>query len=144
MLGEIAVTEVSFGQRVLARTLDAFLVGILTIPLRAVMPGRIGVLASVVVLLAYEGAMTHWFAATVGKLVMGTRIRNADGNAISGARATLRFGVVALGTVIAMLFAVPMFAAGWVVIIGAPVMFGPAHRGIHDRLAATTVSVAHE
>lgn len=141
MPGELAITEVSLGQRVIARTLDGFIVGILTIPLRAVVPGRLGVLASVVVLLAYEGAMTRLFSATVGKLVMGTRIHNADGNSISGTRAALRLGIVALGTVIAMVLGVPIFAAGWVVIIGAPAMFGPTHRGVHDRITATAVSV---
>lgn len=136
-------TEVSFGQRVLARTLDGFLVGVLTIPLSATVPGRLGLLASVVVLLVYEGAMTQLFDATAGKLVMGTRIHGADNTSASGLRAALRFGLVALGTVIAAAVAVPMIAVGWVVIIGAPVMFGPTHRGVHDRLASTTVVVAN-
>jgi len=43
--------------------------------------------------------------------------------------------------VIAMVLGVPIFAAGWVVIIGAPAMFGPTHRGVHDRITATAVSV---
>lgn len=144
MSGEPSPVEVSFAQRVLARTLDGLVVGILTIPLRAAVPGALGVLLSVGTLLVYEGLMTHLFSATFGKLVMGTRIRNISGTPVSGLRAAVRFGVVCLGAVAAVVLHVPALAAAWVVIVGLPAMVGPKHRGIHDHFATTTVMVNSE
>jgi uncharacterized RDD family membrane protein YckC len=139
--GDVVIIEPSFGQRTVARAVDMVLIVVLTVPLRLAVTGRVGILVSVVAIVVYEGLMTLWFGATAGKLLFGTRIRRDDGTSVSGLRAALRIGVLLLGALAVALLRVPGgFAAGWIIVLGVPAMVGPAHKGIHDRVAGTIVA----
>lgn len=132
--------KATFGQRILARTLDGALVTLVALPFRgtSVWPAA---MAGLLILMVYEGSTTELFGATAGKLVMGTRIRRESSAAdrITGARAAARIALVGLGPSIAVVVSVPQVAIVWIVVMGAPAMFGTDHRGLHDRIAETTV-----
>lgn len=134
------ITTASFGQRVLARSLDGVLISLVAAPTLWFTPGWERSFLALLIGVGYEGIATQVSGATVGKVVLGTRIQSKSRKSgISVVRAASRFGVLAVGGALASIFDTPMFTLVWVMVIVLPAMFDVEHRGLHDRLMETIV-----
>jgi uncharacterized RDD family membrane protein YckC len=92
---------------------------------------------------AYVVLTTVLWGKQLGKLLAGTRIVDAESGDLPGwEQAVLRWAVVGAPGV--LLAAWPSAATAgvfvvWTVAVYAPVLWGPWHRGLHDRAAGTVV-----
>ncbi len=103
MAGEAGISEIAgFWRRALAGIIDVFVLGIFGFGLGFVAEdtlaglGRWGVLVGVIVSVVYFGVMNSRLASgqTIGKMLMGTRVVDANNNPISFARAAVRFLII--------------------------------------------------
>jgi len=99
--------------------------------------------------IAYFVLLVPRFGGTPGRLIMRTRIVNAQGKYPTLAQALLRFGFHIINIVFAVLLAmgrgtdlvsVLNFLMGWVILIdGLFVAFSVRNRAVHDMMAGTYV-----
>ncbi len=134
--------EPTFGQRLIARVIDALITLIAAPVIRPVVHGRARAGVAIVLVAAYEIYFVSTRGRTPGKMAMGTQVFDAS----SGATPTFQQATVRWLTVIAVaIVAVPVSAVGWVaglytIVVLAPVLRPPLHRGLHDLAAGTVVS----
>jgi uncharacterized RDD family membrane protein YckC len=134
--------EPTFGQRLLARLVD----GLVLLPLVALMGlGLDGRARAGVVLLvgaAYEIGLVARDGRTLGKRALGLRIMAvADGALPTPRQAGWRWLVPAAGSLVALLLPGLGALTGLVPLaVYLPILHGPLHRGLHDRVAGTIVS----
>ena len=127
--------EPTFGQRILARVVD----GVCFIPIIVLAyvlvdsPGLRFVVLGLVGLLYEIGFTIAWDGQTPGKRALGIRIRALDGPLSSG-KLTIRALVPHVGNVPGPLGAV------LTIVVFAPILKRPLHRGLHDRAAGTVVT----
>lgn len=133
--------EPVFGQRLLGRLADA----VLMLPVVAVVgflvEGRGGAALALAAVTAYEVGMVSATGRTVGKVLLGTRIVDArTGAPPIPLQAVLRWSVLAGGAFVALLVpALDGIQAVWALLVVLPVLRGPLHQGVHDRVARTVV-----
>jgi uncharacterized RDD family membrane protein YckC len=124
----VGFIEPTFGQRLAGRFIDGLLVfGALRLAETVVDDVAFGFLA-LAGWLAYElGTTLAWDGQTVGKRWVGTRVR-----ALSGDNPTAKALVV---RALVLLVCLPLW-----VLTALPILKGPLHRGLHDRVAGTIVT----
>ena len=136
------------GWRILGRVLDAVLVGLAYSILAAVVglpPPTLGLggveawtasaLTAAIWLLYYVAAESQW-GTTVGKRIVGLRVAGPDWARPSVASAAIRNGWIVFGLIPLVGGLVQLVA---VIVIAVTIARSEANRGIHDRLAGTTV-----
>lgn len=133
--------EPVFGQRLLGRLVDVLLMAPVVAAARFLVDGRGGAAVALALVTAYEVGMVAVGGRTVGKALLGTRIVDArTGAAPIPLQAVLRWGALAAGAVVALLVpAIEGVQVAWIWIVVLPVLKGPLHQGLHDRLARTVV-----
>ena len=110
--------------------------------LHLLLPYVAAVIAANAVAAAYYVLLTTRDGRTLGKRWVGTRVADmATGRPPSPGRAVVRWAVLDLAP--AVFFFVP--GLEWVgmllsTVVVLPVLAGPLHRGVHDRLAGTLVT----
>lgn len=133
--------EPVFGQRLLARVADVVLMAPLVLAARFVVDGQGGAALALAVVTAYEVGMVALGGRTVGKALFGTRIVDVrTGRPPIPLQAVLRWATVAAGAVLVLL--VPALAGVevvWLWLVVLPLLKGPLHQGVHDRVARTVV-----
>jgi uncharacterized RDD family membrane protein YckC len=139
--------EPTFGQRLLAALADGLLLGGAGVLLRAAFGfprTTLVVAATIAVAAAYSIACTTLTGRTVGKRLLGTRVVDATtGRPPSPGAATTRWLVLAGGSAIGgLVAALEPLAVVWSVVVLLPVLGGPLHRGLHDRVAGTVVTTS--
>ncbi len=133
--------EPVFGQRLLGRLADTVLMVPVVAVVGLLVDGRGGAVLALAAITASEVGMVSVGGRTVGKVLLGTRIVDArTGAPPIPLQAVLRWAVLAAGAVVALLVpALDAIQAGWVLLVVLPVLRGPLHQGVHDRVARTVV-----
>lgn len=134
--------EPTFGQRLVARSIDALVVLPAIVLIAAVTDGPVRSALGLVGVAAYEVALVVRRGQTLGKMAMGTRIVDRmSGSLPSLKQATGRWIVVIAGSVVALVVPeIEPFEIVYTLVILAPVLQPPLHRGFHDLAAGTVVS----
>ncbi len=137
-----AFVEPTFGQRLLARLIDAVVFLPVALLLGALAEGRARAAAGLALVTVYEILLVSRRGQTVGKIVMGTRIVNrASGSVPSPAHVALRWLVLIAGSLITLV--IPAFENVDIVyslVVLLPILRPPLHRGLHDFAAGTVVT----
>ena len=132
--------EPTFGQRLLARFVDAAVLLPVTLAIGAVAAGRARGAAGLAVAATYEIVLVSRRGQTVGKIMMGTRIVDrTSGSVPDPGHVVLRWLMLIAGTLFALV--IPTLASADIVytlVVLLPILRPPHHLGVHD-LAATTV-----
>lgn len=153
-----------FWVRLVADGIDAFVLGAIGAALAAFLPGPLGALGQqgafvgLAIALAYHGVLQSELGGgrTLGKRLLGLRVRRVDGRLLSLDRSVLRYGLLALlfygGAVLAALLrylpaplarvAAPLgFGVLLALFVGCGVLvpFHPLKRGLHDLVADSIV-----
>jgi uncharacterized RDD family membrane protein YckC len=91
---------------------------------------------AILVTAAYYVALTAWRGQTLGKRLLGTRVVMVADERLPGLGPSLvRHAVVVVPGLL-----VPTGLSGvWSVAVFLPILWGPLHRGVHDRIAGTVV-----
>lgn len=134
--------EPTFGQRLVARLVDAavlFPVGLL---IAVVADGRVRAATVLAVDAVYEIVFVSRRGQTVGKIAMGTRIvDHRTGSLPDAARVAVRWLVLVAGSLFALV--IPAFETlGGVptLVVLLPILRPPLHRGLHDTASETVVT----
>lgn len=136
------------GQRFVARLLDGILVGVVTSIVVFILPGinargLLGGVLSSLAALGYFIVMETSRGATLGKLVLGLKVTDADGRSPISTDASFRRNAWML---LGVLSGVPFF--GWlaalvslaaVVVIAVTISGDERKQGLHDQVAHTVV-----
>ena len=134
--------EPTFGQRLVARLIDALVVLPVIVLIAAVADGLVRGALALASVATYEIALVACRGQTLGKMAMGTRVVDrTSGTLPSLEQAAGRWIVVIAGSVVAL--AVPQvepFEIIYTLVVLAPVLRPPLHRGLHDLAAGTVVS----
>jgi len=134
--------EPSFGQRLVARLVDAVIVISVVTVLGVVAEGRARAAGGLVLAALYEIILVSRRGQTVGKMALGIRIVDrSTGSRPSVGQAVTRWLAVAAGSLVALVVpAVGTIAAVYTVVVLVPVLGPPLHLGLHDRAARTIVT----
>jgi uncharacterized RDD family membrane protein YckC len=140
--GPRGYVEPTFGQRVVARLIDAVILVPPIALLSLVLGGVVLSVLAVVLVAVYEIGFVARSGRTPGKMVMNTRVVDTCiGDMPTRRQATRRWLALAAGSIITVM--VPVLAGLevlYLVVVLAPVMLPPLHRGHHDRAAGTIVT----
>ena len=132
----------TFGQRLLGRLIDTIVLMVLVSVATLLASDGTLAIVGILVVAAYEIVLVALRGQTVGKMVMGTCIIDRESGALPYlGQATTRWLVVIAGSVVAMGLpllepVVPIYT----VVVFAPILRGPLHRGLHDRASGTIVT----
>ena len=140
----LGVELASPAQRIIARLLDALLLAGVLVLVRALIddgisdtPSRTSLLVGMVVAIVYEIGMVAGVGATVGKLVVGTRVVDSNGTTPPPP------GVASLRWLPNAVSVVPLlgFLVGMAIILASLIWIftDPRRRTIYDRAATTLV-----
>ena len=140
--GPRGYVEPTFGQRLLARVIDAVVLIPPLLPIVLLMSGRLRILVALAVLAGYEISLVGQAGRTIGKSVMGTRVMDSTYASVPTVRQSARRWITLFGGCFAGLVAPSWEWIGtvWFVAAALPLMVPPLHRGLHDRVAGTIVS----
>lgn len=134
--------EPTFGQRLVARLIDAVVALPLFAGAAALADGRVRVAIGLVAVALYEVFLVARGGQTLGKMAMSTRVVDrATGSPPGAGQAAARWLVLVAGSLVAL--ALPSFepvAVGYALIVVLPVLRPPLHRGLHDLAAGTIVT----
>jgi uncharacterized RDD family membrane protein YckC len=130
--------EPTFGQRLAGAILD----GLVVLPLALITGSVAGRVTAVALVALYQIGLTARSGQTLGKMVMHTHVVDRQtGRTPSLTQAVIRWLTVLAGAVVAI--AIPAFkplAFVYDVVVLAPILSQPLHRGLHDRAASTVVT----
>jgi uncharacterized RDD family membrane protein YckC len=130
--------EPAFLTRVVARLVDQ----LVFIPLAVavvVLAIRVGPLLSILAGV-YEVWLTAWRGQTVGKMFMGVQVVDrSTGGPISPRSSVIRWATWGVPMILAELL-LPSAAPFLVIVVFAPILRPPLHRGLHDLTAHTVVT----
>lgn len=134
--------EPVFGQRLLARLVDGIVMAVPVLLLTWAVGGRGGRALAVTAVTTYELVGVGLGGRTIGKALFGTRVVDArTGAPPIPLQAVLRWLVLGGGAFVALLVpALEGIELLWFWVVVLPVMRGPLHRGLHDRVARTIVT----
>lgn len=134
--------EPTIGQRLVAPFIDCLLLVPIFVVGRSLAGERVVAGVAMAVFSVYQVAFVWKWGRTLGKYVAGTEVVTfADGDRLPFGRALVRWVTLAAGFGIAVAVpAVQVLAVVYTLVVLAPVLQPPAHRGIHDRVAGTVVS----
>lgn len=135
-------TEPTFGQRLLAPLIDTLVLLPAILLIAAFSSGQAGRALSYAVVAAYQVALVARRGQTVGKVAMGTRVLDVNsGSTPSWKQSVVRWLVViAFGVASLVVPALDPIEVLYTIVVLAPIIRPPLHRGIHDRAAGTVVS----
>ena len=140
--GPRGYVEPTFGQRLVARIVDALVLLPAVVLASLVTDGRARVAVVLAMSAAYETVAVSRWGRTVGKHLMGTRVVDATyATYLDTGRAGLRWLALFGGGLAGLV--VPAWAnlvELWIVVAVLPVMVPPLHRGLHDRAAGSIVT----
>ena len=123
----VGFIEPTFGQRLTGRLIDGLLFfGALT-ALRLAVDVKVWAVSIAWWLLYEIVSMSLLDGQTLGKRLVGTRVRTKTGEPLTARHIVIRSLVLGLGYPI------------WF-IIGIPALWGPLHQGMHDRASGTLVT----
>lgn len=134
--------EPTFGQRLVARLIDALVVLPAIVLIAAVTDGLARGALGLAGVAVYEVGLVAHRGQTLGKMAMGTRIVDrTTGSLPSLPQAATRWIVVIAGSVVALVVPeIEPFEIVYTLVVLAPVLRPPLHRGLHDLVAGTVVS----
>ena len=137
--------EPTFGQRLVARLIDAVVVLPAIVVIAAVTNGVVRGALGLAGVATYEIALVARRGQTLGKMAMGTRIVDRTSGALpSVQQAAARWIVLIAGSVVALLIPeIEPFEILYTLAVLVPVLRPPLHRGLHDLAAGTVVSSEH-
>lgn len=140
--GPRGYVEPTFGQRLLARLVDALALVLLLSPLLLLPDGRSRIALALAVGATYETVMVARWGRTLGKVALGTWVMDAAyASTPTTKQSALRwFGLHGGGLAALLHPAWAGFGSLWLAVAVLPVMVPPLHRGLHDRAAGTIVS----
>jgi uncharacterized RDD family membrane protein YckC len=130
----------TFGQRLGGRFLDGALLFLVSLTLSLVLDGvrlRTMVFAIAAV---YDIAGVAVWGQTIGKRVAGTRVVSMVSDRIEPSQAVVRFFTYGGIAFILTAIGVPFLGEVFTIVVVAPILRAPLHRGLHD-LAARTIVV---
>jgi uncharacterized RDD family membrane protein YckC len=140
--------EPTFGQRLLARLIDLVVLVPLGVLASAVADGRASALVGIVLTGLYEVGFVARQGRTLGKVMLGTQIVDRSSGALPGLRqAALRWLAVAAGSLLALVITESSLNvlegvwSLWALVVLLPILRPPLHRGVHDIVAGTVVTV---
>ena len=134
--------EPTFGQRLVARLIDALVVLPVIVLIAAVTDGLVRGALGLAGVAAYEVALVARRGQTLGKMAMGTRIVDqTSGSLASLKQAAVRWIVLIAGSVVVLVVPeIQWLEIIYTLVVLAPVLRPPLHRGLHDLAAGTVVS----
>lgn len=133
--------EPNFGQRILARAIDTIVIIPIVVLVGVLAEGALRSILGVVAVSVYEIAMVTTRGQTVGKIVMGTRIADLEsGLNPPMANAALRWLTAIAGGVVGGVLSLDWIGLAYPLFVFAPILLGPLHRGLHDRVSSTIVT----
>lgn len=134
--------EPTIGQRVLARLVDIAVLLPVLLLIGALADGSVRVAAGLAVVAAYEILFVSRRGQTVGKIVMRTQIVDrSSGSVPEPGQVTVRWLVVIAGSVVVAVFpALEYLDSVYILVVLAPILRPPLHRGVHDLVAKTVVT----
>lgn len=137
-----AYVEPTFGQRLVARLIDALVLLPVILLLATLTEGVARRALGLAVVAVYEVTLVVHRGQTVGKIAMGTHIADfSSGSLPSLQQSAARWLVIIAGSVAALVVpAIEPVDAVYNVIVVAPVLRPPLHRGLHDLASSTIVS----
>jgi uncharacterized RDD family membrane protein YckC len=137
--------EPTFGQRLLARLIDLVALLPLSLLAGAVAAGRASTLLAMALTGSYEVGFVATRGRTLGKVVVGTQVVDRSTGVMPTPRqAVLRWLVVAGGSLLALAVTDPdlgELGGIWALVVLLPILRPPLHRGVHDIVAGTVVTV---
>jgi len=129
----------TFGQRLGGRLLDGLLLVPVVVVLGLILSGAPLLVMEFSVAAAYDIIGTAVWGQTVGKHIVGTRVVSTVSDHLQPAQAVTRF--LAYGGIgFALGLFVPALSLLCAIVVLAPILRPPLHRGLHD-LAARTIVV---
>ena len=136
--------EPTFGQRLLARVVDGLILLPLSLLVSLLTDGRVRSAIGFVIVAVYEVTFLVRRGRTPGKMALGTFVLDRrTGGFPSPRQATLRWLVLAGASVVSVvvpeLDGIEILCA---LVVLAPVLRPPLHRGLHDLAAGTIVSAS--
>jgi len=136
--------EPTFGRRLGGALVDLAVLFVPVVLLRATVAGGLGATAALVVVAAYHVVLTARDGRTLGKAAVGTRVVDLESGAVpSPGQALRRWLTVIAGSLVAAIApALDLVGAIYGVVVLVPILSGPLHRGLHDRVASTVVTAA--
>ncbi len=107
----------------------------------ALLGGWSGVWIQIGLVACYEVGMVGLLGRTLGNMAVRTRVVRIDDGGFPGLRAALiRWFVPQVGFLAVLVLSWPEgISVLWSVIVFAPILLGPTHRGVHDRAAGVMV-----
>ncbi len=125
-----------------ARLIDALVVVPVILLVGVVTDGRIRSAVGLAIIAVYEVAFVVRRGQTLGKMAMGTRIVDTTSGSLPSLKQSVIRWLVLIAGSIASLIApeIDPIDAGYTLIVVAPVLRPPLHRGLHDFAAGTIVS----
>ena len=134
--------EPTFGQRILARLIDALVFLPVALLLNVLVEGRARAAAGLALVAMYEILLVSRRGQTIGKMVMGTRIVDrASGSVPDPGHVALRVLVLVAASLITLV--IPAFEnvdRVYSLAVLLPILRPPLHRGLHDFAAGTVVT----
>jgi uncharacterized RDD family membrane protein YckC len=95
--------------------------------------------ASFLLVAVYDiGGVAIW-GQTIGKRLLGTKVVNIDGEPLRPWQAVVRFATYGVPSLVFTAVGLRFVAGTWSLIVLAPVLRPPWHRGLHDLAARTIV-----
>ncbi len=103
--------------------------------------GRTGAWIQIVLVACYQIGMVGLLGRTLGNMAVRTRVVSVEARGFPGLRAGfIRWLVPQAGLLLALALTWPQsFGFFWSVIVYAPILRRPSHRGLHDRAAGVMV-----
>jgi uncharacterized RDD family membrane protein YckC len=140
--GPRGYVEPTFGQRLVARIVDAFVLLPAVVAVSLATDGRLRVGLVLAASAVYETVCVSRWGRTVGKQLLGTCVVDATYATYLGpGRAAMRwFGLFGGGLAGLVHPAWANLAELWLLIAVVPVLLPPLHRGLHDRAAGSIVT----
>jgi len=134
--------EPTFGRRIGGALVDLAVLFVPVLLLRSGLEGGLGATAALVVVAAYHVVLTARDGRTLGKAAVRTKVVDVDTGAVpSLGQAARRWLTVIAGSLVAAVIpALDLVAAIYGLVVLLPILSGPLHRGIHDRVASTVVT----
>jgi len=129
----------TFGQRLGGRGLDALVLLPVLFLFSVSLSGTAYRVAWFLLVATYDiGGIAIW-GQTIGKRLLGTKVVNITAGALRPWQAIVRFSIYGVPTLIFTAVGLRVGANLWPLIVFAPVLRPPWHRGLHDVAALTIV-----